>query len=159
MYRLPRIKFQFVFLALITIVSLSGCEFKDVQLDEIESFEVHSVKRGRLDATLRLTLTNPNRYSILVSEADFKLSMGPTNLGDARLRDPFTIEGSSTKTYSVDIDGNLGNLLAAGLGGLGSFLSGTDPEVLIKGDLKVGKWWYKKQVHIEEKTSLPIRFN
>ncbi len=146
------------FVLFLSLLTLSSCEFKDVKLENVQNFEVNSLKGGKLDATISLVLSNPNSFPITVKSGDFELFSGKKSLGDAQLKKAFKINANSTEVYPVQLTGNMGDLITAGLTGLAGMLSGKKPEVLVKGELKVGNFFFHKKVPIEIKTDLPMSF-
>ncbi|NQV51768.1 MAG: LEA type 2 family protein [Flavobacteriales bacterium] len=139
-----------------TVLLVSGCEFKDVELDRVDRFEINRFEEGKLDATLTLVLTNPNSFPITVKSGEFQIYSGKMHLGDAHLAKSFKINANSTEDYEVDVKGTVGDAIAAGLSGLASLLTGKKPEMIIKGELKAGNFFYSKKVPIELKTDMPL---
>jgi LEA14-like dessication related protein len=153
------VRLQLNFLGLIlSIIALTSCEFKDVKLEKVQDFEVNSLQGGKLDATINLVLSNPNSFPITVKSGEFELFSGKKSLGDAQLKKAFKINANSTEVYPVQLTGNMEDLISAGLTGLTSLLSGKKPEVLVKGELKVGNFFFHKKVPIEITTELPMSF-
>jgi LEA14-like dessication related protein len=147
-----------LFLIVVSVITLTSCEFKDVKLENVQDFEVNSLRGGKLDATINLVLSNPNSFPITVKSGEFELFSGKKSLGDAQLKKAFKINANSTEVYPVQLTGNMGDMITAGLTGLAGLLSGKKPEVLVKGELKVGNFFIHKKVPIEIKTELPMSF-
>jgi LEA14-like dessication related protein len=145
-----------LFVLIMTLPLLWGCEFKDVQLESIEEISLESLQGGQIDGTIHMVLSNPNAFSITVKSADFKLYNGNVKLGEASLRKAFKIDANSSKSYPVQLSGNLSNALAGGFMGLAGALTGKKPKVTIKGELKAGNFFFTKKVPIEEETELPL---
>lgn len=152
-----RVKVNF-FVSFFFLFALTSCEFKDVKLEKVQDFEVNSLNGGKLDATINLVLSNPNSFPITVKSGEFELYSGKKSFGDAQLKKAFKINANSTEVYPVQLTGNMGDMITAGLTGLAGLLSGKKPEVLVKGELKVGNFFYHKKVPIEIKTELPMSF-
>ena len=110
-----------------------------------------------MEGTIFLELKNPNMFAIKVKSAEFEIFNGNIRLGDAQLREEFKINGNSTEIYPVKLSGNLGNLLAGGLTSIAGLLSGKNPRILIKGDLRAGNFFVTKDIPVELETDLPIR--
>lgn len=141
---------------IMTVVFLSGCEFKDVVLDRVDRFEINSLEAGKLDANIRLVLTNPNSFPITIKAGEFDIYSGKIHLGDAHLKRSFKISANSTKEYDVEVNGTIGDMLAAGITGLAGMLTGKKPEMTVKGELKAGNFFYTKKVPVELKTEMPL---
>jgi LEA14-like dessication related protein len=121
-----------LFLIVLSVITLTSCEFKDVKLENVQDFEVNSLRGGKLDATINLVLSNPNSFPITVKSGEFELFSGKKSLGDAQLKKAFKINANSTEVYPVQLTGNMGDMITAGLTGLAGLLSGKKPEVLVK---------------------------
>jgi LEA14-like dessication related protein len=74
-----------LFLIVVSVITLTSCEFKDVKLENVQDFEVNSLRGGKLDATINLVLSNPNSFPITVKSGEFELFSGKKSLGDAQL--------------------------------------------------------------------------
>lgn len=138
------------------MLALTGCEFKDVELDGVDGIEINKVDEGKLDATFTVRLTNPNSFPIKIKSGEFDLYMGKVHMGDAKLKKPFKIPASSTESYDIEVDGSMGDVLAAGITGLAGLLTGKQPQLDIKGTLKAGNLFYTKEVDVQLRTDMPV---
>jgi len=145
-----------LFTIFMTALLFTGCEFKDVELDRVDRFEINRFEQGKLDATITLVLTNPNSFPITVKSGEFEIYSGKTHLGDAQLAKSFKINANSTENYEVDVKGTVGDAISAGISGLASLLTGKKPEMTIKGELIAGNFFYSKKVPVELKTDMPF---
>ena len=152
MLKLFRIVTLFTFLGLV----LSGCEFKDLTLNRVESFNLDGVSEKGMEATINLVITNPNSYPINVTKADFDLFSNGAKVGDAVLKNPFKIKANSTVPYPFKLKGSIGNLLASRVTSIISALQGKSPEINIKGNLKARAFIFSKTIPIDVKTKIPL---
>lgn len=153
---MSRIKLLVNLFLIATTILISGCEFKDVQLESIEQIELGSLKGGRIDGVIHMVLQNPNGFAIKVKSAEFDLMTGNVKLGNAVLKDGFRIEANSTRSYAVSLSGDLTNALAGGFAGLTGLLTGKKPKLTVKGELKAGNFLYTKKVPIDFETEMPL---
>lgn len=150
------VRFRSSFLLLFLLPLLAGCEFKEIEVQGVESVNVESIKQGSLKGTMNVSLFNPNSMSVKVKAATFEIFAGSVKLGDAKLDKSFKINGNSTETYPVKLSGNLGNTLAGGLVGLAGMLSGNNPKITLKGEVKAGTLFVSKKFPVEIATELPM---
>jgi len=149
---------QFLVVAICSIgLLLSGCEFKDIELERIEGFEIEKLEGQNLTGTINVVLKNPNPYSIKVKSGDFELFSNKTLIGDASLEEALTIKGNATEEYPVRLKADVSSLVAGGLSSLAGLLTGKDPKILIKGELKAGTMLFTKKVPVEVKTTIPLQ--
>ena len=137
-------------------VTLTGCEFQEVEIVSIEDIELNAMERGRIDGTLHIVLENPNAYTITVKSAAFELFTGNTKVGNAELSQSFKIDGQSTRSYPVQLSGNLSNIMGGGFAGLAGMLLGKKPKLIVKGELKAGNFFFTRKVPVEVETDLPL---
>lgn len=142
----------------ITILVLSGCEFKDIQLKEVSSVDVESLQGGNIKGTIHLVIENPNGFPVTIKSAKFDVLSGAVKLGEAKLDEPFRINANISESYPIRLSGNMGNALSGGIVGLMGLLAGKNPEVTLKGELKASSFFVSKTVPVELKTELPISF-
>ncbi|MEX2596311.1 MAG: LEA type 2 family protein [Salibacteraceae bacterium] len=145
------------FIWLLTFLSaLTSCELKDVEMLGVENVRLDKMSAGKIDGTIDLVLNNPNGFSIKVKSADLTVKSGNVKLGKANLRKSFKIDANESKTYPVEVSGDLQNALAGGLMGLAGMLSGQKPKLTIEGEIKVGNFFFTRKVPISIETNIPL---
>lgn len=145
-----------IFLLMLVLLMVSGCEFKDVKLENVQGFKINSIHDGHLKGTISLVLTNPNSFPITVKSGEFDIYSGQVKMGDAKLSKSFKIKSDVTDTYEVELEGSMGEMLAAGISGLAGLISGKKPQMTVKGEMKAGNLFYSKKFPVEITTEMPI---
>ena len=148
--------FRLSFYLMMTIILLSGCEFKDVELVRVEGIDINKLEEGKLEGTITMVLSNPNAFPINIKSGTFNIYSGKVHMGDAQLAHPLRIQAGTTDTYEVEVKGTMGDVIAAGISSLVGLISGKQPEMIIKGELKAGYFFYSKTVPVELKTEMPL---
>lgn len=141
---------------LLVLATFTGCEFKDITLERVDSFKINKMNKDGMEGTISLVITNPNNYPIKVKKANFDLFSGTVKVGDAQLNKSFKIKSNTTETYAIELTGNMPNLIAGGLTGLIGALRGQNPQVNIKGELKAGTFLVSKTIPVDVKTEIPL---
>lgn len=135
---------------------LTGCEFKDLTLERVDSFSIEELTKEGMQGTISLVITNPNSFSINVNSASFDIYSGSVKVGNADLSKSFKIKGNTTETYPVQLSGNMSNLIAGGLSSLIGAIRGQNPRVNIKGELKASAFLFSKTIPVDVTTEVPL---
>lgn len=141
---------------MLSLFVLSGCEFKDITLKEVKSVEIESFNAGHIKGTVQLVIHNPNWFPVTVKSADLEIVSEALKLGEARLDEAFRINANASETYPIKLSGDIGNALSGGIVGLLGMITGKDPQVTLKGELKASGFFVNRTVPIEVKTTLPV---
>lgn len=135
----------------------SGCEFKEIELNSVEQFNITSVNSGKMEGVLTVELTNPNIFPVTVKSGELDIFANRSKLGTAVLNKAFKISGNSTARYDIELTGTFGNLLSAGISGLAGMLTGKDPELQVKGTFEAGNFIYTKTIPVDVTSRVPLR--
>lgn len=139
------------------MILVGGCEFKDITLMEVNSMNVSQFDGQHMEAVVGVRISNPNGFTVTVEEGHFDLFMNEKSVGKATLKSPLHLEAGSTDVHQVAITGELTNVLGSGAAGLLGMLSGKNPALLLKGEVKAGRWFFKRTVPFELETELPLK--
>jgi LEA14-like dessication related protein len=142
-----------IIVALIMLSALVSCRsFKEAEFTGVKGFKVNTINLQGIDADVILGIKNPNPigFSIYPSEFDIKL-MG-VGIGKAKLKKRVHISANTEKEYTFRLksafkDMNMMDILK--LVNAGNF--GT---IQVKGNLKAGKFYLKKNFPVDVKESL-----
>ena len=134
----------------------SSCEFKDIELREVQDVEVSQISKGNIEGTITVLLNNPNAFGVTVKEADFTIYAGKSEIGTAHLNEAFKIEAKEVKAYPVKLKGNTKDALSGGISALVGMLLGQDPKIILKGEIKAKSFIFSKTVPVEMETDLKM---
>ncbi len=152
--------FQFRFihtLCLLSIVLFFGsCKtIKEVECSGVKGFKVNSIDTKGMDSEVMLGLKNPNAFSFNIYPSEFDITFSGIYLGKAKLSKVVRINGNEEGNYSFHLkkdfkDINLLDVMKLLNGAVNKGL------IEVKGELKVGKFYYKKKfpVSVQEKINL-----
>lgn len=138
---------------LLPVLLIASCRsFKEAEFTGVKGFKVNSINLQGIDADVILGIKNPNNvgFSIYPSEFDIKL-MG-VGLGKAKLKKRVHISANTEKEYSFRLksDFNEMNMMDV-LKLVNAENFGT---IQVKGNLKAGKFYLKKNFPVDVKESL-----
>lgn len=139
---------RIVFLSLFSVVILSACSFKSVELKEISNIEIQNIQNNVVTVKISAILENPNPR-LVVKESDMKFYLNNTELGNAILSDKVILEGKSSKKYTAKVRLEFTNLKNGIFSAL-SLLNGKKQNLKISGNIKVSSFMYQKNFHIKD---------
>lgn len=125
-------------IALITVVTLVACvDYKEVNLISVDNVNLTKISGNGIEATVALTIDNPNDYKIKVDTKDLIFFLNGKAIGNTTLAKELTLEKGIKKSYDADLIVNLppnGNIDL----GMLMLMSGGNISMSLKGNI-VGK--------------------
>ena len=142
----------------IGMFGFSGCgDFKEVQISQISGVKVLKVSDKGIELELGMKIKNPNAWAFTIYRSAFHVSLGETDLGIARLTHKERVGAHSEEVHTFHINTTFDKLAQGGVGNLiALFASRRNPEIQIKGNLKVGKFLIRKSIAIDKKQKVNL---
>jgi LEA14-like dessication related protein len=135
------------------IVSLCSCtEYKEIRVSSIKDFKVTKLGVEGIEAEVAVEIDNPNSLGFNVYRSKARLSYGGIDLGEAKIKRRVHIGPKSSEEHRFKLKGTLKNV---SLTDLSSLLSGKK-KVELKGDLKVGRFLYRRRFPIDLKQVMSL---
>jgi LEA14-like dessication related protein len=131
-----------LFIIIASIFLFSCREAKEIKVTSVEGFYVNKLSTENIDAELKLKIDNPNTMGFSIYPSEFDVTFSGIRLGKAKLNKRVHLNASSEKVYSFKLNSKLSELnpldilRLLNLENLG--------KIEINGDLKVGKFFVKK---------------
>ena len=140
---------KYVLIALSGFI-LTSCigEFKEISITRIDGFKVTKLAADGIDGEINVTINNPNSTSFKVYRSKATIMYGDSKLGVARIARKVKIKANSNASETFILKGNLKDMSIASLPDL---LMGKGKQMEIKGNIKAGKWYYRKRFPIDQK--------
>ncbi len=142
--------------SLLVVVALyiSSCigEFKEISVTNINDFKVTKITPSGIEGEIKVTINNPNPIAFKVYRSKAKIMFGEVKLGTARTAKKVKIAANSNAEQTFILKGDLKDVSMMELPML---LAGKNKQMEIKGDIKAGKWFYKKRFPIDKKQKIP----
>lgn len=145
-----------IFLILFSVIFASCGEFEDVIFSGIENIKIIHLSKDGADAEITAAIKNPNSSSFTVYKSDFDATLNGINAGKARLTNNIKIKPKSEKNYTFKIHSDFSKLSMADLPKLLSMAVSKNIKVELKGNLKVGKMFVKKEYPISIIKNVPL---
>jgi len=148
----------FLFIVFALSLFWQGCRsLKPVECTNVAGFSVSKVTSAGIEGKIMLTLKNPNRIGFKLFPSQFDVSYGQVKLGTAELTDKVKIHGKEEATYTFQLKGDLKNM---NLIEVFNLIKNKGPnEVLVKGNLRIGKWFSWGSFPVEIKETLRLKLD
>ena len=135
---------KFKLFIIVTSVFLFSCrEMKEIKVTSVEGFYVNKLSVENIDAEIKVKIDNPNKMGFSVYPSEFDVTFSGIRLGKAKLNKRVHLNANSEKVYSFKLNSKLSELnpldilRLINLENLG--------KIEVNGDLKVGKFYFKKK--------------
>ena len=131
-----------LFIVIASIFLISCREAKEIKVKSVEGFYVNKLTVENIDADLKLKIDNPNTIGFSIYPSEFDVVFSGIRLGKAKLNKRVHLNANSEKVYTFKINSKLSELnpmdilRLINLDNLG--------KIEVNGDLKVGKFYFKK---------------
>lgn len=137
-------------LVLIFIIGFffTSCEvYEDLDVEEIKSVKIGTIKDGKLNLKITADVLNPNAYGIKLKETDLQVFLDDNFMGTAHLNSPVKLLRKQTKTYTFDVEVGLEKGVMAKL-----ITLALKKEVMlkVKGDIKAGVMGISKTLKVSK---------
>jgi LEA14-like dessication related protein len=135
------------FVGIFFLFVLVSCKpFQDLSLKSVEGFYFKKISKEGIDAELKLKLQNPNTVGFTIYPSEFDIIFSGIRLGKAKLDKKVKIKGNSEQDYTFNLQSNLADL---NLLDIVKLLNADNiGKIEIKGDLKVGKFLFRRSYPI-----------
>jgi LEA14-like dessication related protein len=144
---------------LVSVLLLCSCAgWKDVELSNIEAIRLGKADKAGMTAEIDVKINNPNKFGFRVYKSDLQVKLNNNPVGNAHIQKNIWIKANTDKVYTITICGNLDNFLSAsgGLMGLIGMATSKKANIGISGNLKAGRFLYRKKIPIDRKEDVPL---
>jgi LEA14-like dessication related protein len=147
------------FILLCFVFLFSSCMgWKDIDISKIEQVRLVKMDNDGIDAAIDVKINNPNNFGFTVYKSDLQVKLNNNVIGKARLTKNIRIKANSEQTYTFTVKGKLDNLLSGsgGLFGLIAIAASKSATIGLNGNIKAGRFFYKKDIPIDRKQNVPL---
>lgn len=145
-----------VFLSFVLLFLLCGCKLslEPPTVSRTDNFRVTKMAPDAIEAELTVGIKNPNSIGFNVYKSWFDVSYGGQYLGKAYLKKKVRIGANSDKSHTFYLKSDLKGVSLAEITKL---VNGKSGQLEIIGNLKVGKWFYKKKFEVKHKQRVSLQ--
>lgn len=109
-----------------------------------------------IEAEVTARINNPNRIAFHIYPSDLDATLNGVNAGKARLTNNIKIKANAEEAYTFNIKSDFSSLNMMDLPRLMSAITGRNAKVGLKGNLKVGKLFMKRNYPVDLVKSVPL---
>lgn len=148
--------FQLFALALLSVCFYSCAEIKPATIGGVENPKVNNFSTAGVDFTFDMRINNPNSIGVTVFPSSFDATVNGIEIGQVKLGKKVRIKANSDNTSQFHIKSDFTKVALADIARIMAMASSKSATVTLKGNVKVGKWYYKKKFPIEYKKSINL---
>lgn len=139
---------------ILTVLIFTSCkDFKEAQCTGVHGFKINKVNMNGIDADIVLGIKNPNSIGFSIYPSEFDVKLAGIGLGKAKLKRRVHINANREKDYTFNLKSSFKDMNMMDVMKLVNS-GGASGTIIVKGDLKAGKFYLKKKLPINEKHSL-----
>jgi len=129
---------------------LTSCQvYKDVTVESVRQLEFQEIGAQGVEGTLKVTINNPNRFSVELTDADIDLSLQGRKVARVRLAEHLLVPKQSKNEHLLKIKGTEANFEAALSSGFA---------ILFAEEILIGGEGYVEGKALKISKKLPIKF-
>lgn len=147
--------FYSILSSLLFLILTSCQDFKDVTVTRINEFHVTKITAEGIEGQVSLNIKNPNSFGFNIYPSEFDVTFSGVNMGKAQLKQKTHIDANADKSYPFTINTSFKNVnlmditkLLGSIDNLGA--------IEVKGELRAGKFFYKKRIPVNLKDRIPL---
>jgi LEA14-like dessication related protein len=140
-----------VLLAFAFCIHLQQPEFLGVQ-----GFSVRKIDTQGIEGDVFIRIKNPNRFAFRVYPGEVDVSFSGVHLGKARLDKAVKIKAGGEGDYGFHVKSDFKEIRLNEILRLIS-AAGRQEEVVVKGEVKAGRFFYRKKFPVELREKISLR--
>ncbi|HET8962693.1 MAG TPA: LEA type 2 family protein [Chitinophagales bacterium] len=145
------------FILIVGCTGLASCgDFEEVRFSGIENVQITKLSQQGAEAQVTARIKNPNSTSFTIYKSDLDVSLNGLNAGTAHLTDNVKIKSNSEESYTFRVKSDFSSLSLTDLPQLISIATSKNVKVGLKGNLSVGKFFYKRNIPVEINENVPL---
>lgn len=141
---------------LLLTVFISCTTIEPVTIGGVENPVVKTLSTQGVDATFGIRIKNPNKMGVTVYKSSFDATLNGMEAGTVKLDKNVRIAGNSDGTPEFHIKSDFSKLGLGNIAGIMAMVTSKTAVVTLKGNIKVGKWYYKKKFPVEFKKMINL---
>jgi LEA14-like dessication related protein len=139
-------------LFLLPFLLLAGCgEYQEVQVTQIGGLKIVKLTDKGVELEIGMKIKNPNTYGFTLFPSEFEIYLSGTDLGKARLTKKENIAPNSEEMHYFHVASTFDKLAGTGVPGLLMLFGSKQAEIEIKGNLKAGRFLFRRKIPVDRK--------
>ena len=154
---LKRVNKLYKIALLFFVLLFSSCSnFQEVTISKIENLKILKFSAQGIEVGLDIIIKNPNALGFSVYSSSFDVKLNDIFVGTANMKDKVKIAAHSEEIRTFIFESDLSSLNLMSLPAILSMMQEKKINVLVEGKLKVGNFFYKRNVPVNLKQTIPL---
>ncbi len=150
-------RLSILFLILSLVITSCG-PWKEISVSTIEGVRLGKMDKDGIEAEIDVKINNPNNTGFTIYNSELEVKMNDVSLGRPHLKKKVKIKANSNETYTFAVSGKVEKIFSGGGGlfGLLAIAMNKSVNIKIKGDIKAGKFYYKRKFPIDDNQKVQL---
>ncbi len=141
---------------LLSIVFFSCKKIQSVTISGVSNVKLISLTKEGIEFNFDMNINNPNSVGVTVFPSTFHASLGDIEAGDVKLTKRTKIKARGEHTSTFHIKSDFSKLELNDIMKVLPMVVSKSATLSLKGDVKIGKWFYKKNFPVELKKTVSL---
>lgn len=138
------------------VLFVSCADFKEVTFSGVDNVSITSLSQSGVEALITVRIKNPNNVSFTVYKSEMNVTIGGINAGKAYITDNVRIKAKCEEKYTFKVKSDFSGLSLADLPKIIAMGLSKRVKIGLKGNLKGGKFLFKRSYPIDLEENVPI---
>jgi len=148
--------FTIIVCCLLSVGFFSCKELQPVTIGGVENPKLKKLSREGIEADFDMRIKNPNKMKITVFPSEFETTINDISVGKVGLTKKVRIKANSDEKETFHIKSDFSKLGFGDLAKVMPMVSSGRATIYLKGNVRAGKWFYKKKFPIELKKTISL---
>lgn len=134
---------------LLSFLLFSCGSYKDVNIGKAEGMKLVNYSQKGIEAEISVNIKNPNWFGFAIYKTGMQVKLDGIDVGEAKLKHKVHVRPKSDKLHTFTIVADFSKLSTVEYTKLLMLVQKRSVNANIKGDLKVGNFFYKKKLPLD----------
>ena len=149
-------KYVIILFAFCSTLFTSCGDFNSVTFTKVENIKIIKLSQEGVETEITVHIKNPNHIGFTIYKSDLDLSINGSEIGKAVLQNKIKIKSNSEEAYLFKIKSDFSKLNIMQAPKVMGMMNYRSLKVSIKGDLRVGKFFFKRKYPIDITQNVPL---
>ena len=144
----------FIIFLLPILFFLSCKSIRDVTIEGVENIKLTNLSKEEIEFEFDMRINNPNSIGVTIYPSEFETSVNNINAVKIKLAKKVRIKAKTDMAYTFHYKSDFSKLELNNVVKIMSVVASKSANLSLKGDIKAGKWFYKKKIPVELKKNI-----
>ncbi len=141
---------------LLSIAFFSCAEIQPVTMSGVENVQLKKLSNEGVEFDFSMKIKNLNNMRITVFPSSFDATINGMNVGKIKLSKKVRIKANSDESPVFHVKSDFSKLGVEDIANVISLVGSKRADISLKGDVKAGKWYYKRKFPIDMKKTISL---